>query len=125
MLLIRGIRMPVNCQTCPFVRRSHYEIDAIGDLIIDLWCGLTNKPAEDAARERNSDCPLVEFPASVRIIDRKETIKEMKAVERMFETALEHSDEMDERAVWKGRLQELRTVKSWIKGLPAIEEEKR
>lgn len=56
-LLIKGMKMPVNCQTCPFVEnafRGGY------DGAYNNYCGLTSKLCKKSAFERNKDCPLEE-----------------------------------------------------------------
>ena len=52
-ILIKGMEMPKNCDSCMFSRRSIHNID---------WCVLTEK-------DLPCDCPIVPVPPHGRLID--------------------------------------------------------
>ena len=68
-VLIKGMMMPINCQTCPFVKDVKHAATPEYEVVFDLRCGLTQMLADNLAFERNKDCPLVEIPPHGRLID--------------------------------------------------------
>jgi len=72
-VLIKGMMMPINCQTCPFVQ-NEYPIGGEA-LVYRCRCTFTQVLADKPAFERNKDCPLVEIPSHGRLIDADELKK--------------------------------------------------
>ena len=70
---IKGMMMPINCQTCPFVQ-NEYPIGGEA-LVYRCRCTFTQVLADNPAFERNKDCPLVEIPPHGDLIDRDELKK--------------------------------------------------
>lgn len=59
-VLIKGMMMPTNCQTCPFVQSEIMVANVGYEAEINLRCGFTQMLADNPAFERNKDCPLEE-----------------------------------------------------------------
>lgn len=76
-VLIKGMMMPVNCQTCPFVQ-NEYPIGGEA-LVYRCRCTFTQKLAGNPAFERNKDCPLVEIPPHGDLIDAQEEMRLMQS----------------------------------------------
>ena len=68
-VLIKGMMMPINCQTCPFVKDVKHAATPEYEVVIDLRCGFTQMLADNPAFERNKDCPLSGIPPHGRLID--------------------------------------------------------
>ena len=74
-IIIKGMKMPINCQTCPFVQ---YDYPIGGEALV-YWCRctFTQNITEGSAFERDEGCPLVELPPHGRLIIKTEEGKEI------------------------------------------------
>ena len=57
-IIIKGMKMPINCQTCPFVQ-AEYPIGGEA-LVYRCRCTFTQVIAEFPSFGRGKDCPLEE-----------------------------------------------------------------
>lgn len=69
-ILIKGMEIPENCKTCPFIR-NEYGLEEYEEIYY-CRCSLTQMPPKNPAFARSKNCPLVEIPPHGRLIDADE-----------------------------------------------------
>lgn len=89
-IIIKGMKMPTNCKTCPFVREEFYNRSD------NLFCTVTEKLIDDQEHCVDSDCPLVEIPPHGRLIDADKARKDEKVFWDLDTTHRRYEDTVGE-----------------------------
>lgn len=114
--IVRGIKIPVSCDSCPLMRWNDYGID--GEL---QYCKVLNAICEHEEGQRDADCPLGELPPHGRLIDADALVEQINQSiaeqEKVFDSIKE--DPIGKQSVWVDIMHDERIVRI-LRNAPAI-----